>query len=78
MAHGRAAARTQPDAGPCLIKSTFSSVSETAGCSSGRCARALGHGGEGSELVPRRVNALVGKRVVQMATGYDYTAVLAV
>ena len=34
----------------------------------------LGHGGEDSEWVPRRVDALVGKRVVQVSCGYLYTA----
>ena len=37
----------------------------------------LGHGGEEDERVPRSVEALVGKRVVQMAAGAFHTAVLA-
>ena len=36
----------------------------------------LGHGGEDNEPVPRRVDALVGKRVVQMAAGVYHTAVV--
>ena len=36
----------------------------------------LGHGGQGSESVPRRVDALVGKRVVQMAAGGYHMAML--
>ena len=45
----------------------------------------MGHGGTGNdpgagswdnEYVPHRVEALVGKRVVQMVAGYELTAVL--
>ena len=36
----------------------------------------LVHGGTGSELVPRTVEALAGKRVVQVAAGGSHTAVL--
>jgi len=41
----------------------------------GVCGR-LGHGRVNSEFVPRRVDALVGKRVVQVVAGSMHTAVL--
>ena len=36
----------------------------------------LGHGREDKEFLPRLVDALVGRRVVQVAAGYSHTAVL--
>ena len=36
---------------------------------------ALGHGGEGTELVPRMIQALAGKMVIGVAAGGDHTAV---
>ena len=38
----------------------------------------LGHGGQGVERVPRRVEALVGKHAVRVVAGAEHTAVLAI
>ena len=35
----------------------------------------LGHGGEGTELAPRMIEVLVGKKVIGAASGNRYTAV---
>ena len=36
---------------------------------------ALGHGGEGTDLVPRMIEALAGKKVIGATAGYDHTVV---
>ena len=36
---------------------------------------ALGHGGEGTDLVPRMIEALAGKKVIGAAAGAEHTAV---
>jgi len=35
----------------------------------------LGHGGDGTELVPRMIEALAGKEVIGASAGYGHTAV---